>query len=107
MALLFIEIISLCLASITPIFFLVALYQMNKQKQIHDSLRAIWLLGFIYSIMRVAVQIIIIFPNSWQNWWAQLIILISVTSAGIEHWLFSLEYFTSASKISGNNKNIF
>ena len=107
MALLFIEIFSLFLAGITPFFFLVALYQINKQKPIHDSLRVIWLLGFVYSIMRVGVQTIIIFPNSWQNWWAQLIILISVTSAGIEHWLFSLNYYTSASKIIGDKKNIF
>jgi hypothetical protein len=107
MTLLFIDIFSIVLASITPFFFLFALYQMKKQKQIHDSLWLIWCLGLIYSVTRVAVQILIVLPGQWQYWWAQIIILVSATSAGIEHWLFSLEYFTSASKIAGDSKNIF
>ena len=70
----------------------------------HDSIKLIWLLGFVYSVTRVAVQILIVIPDQWKNWWAYLIILVNATAAGLEHWLLSLEYYTSSYKIA-DHKN--
>jgi len=47
-----------------------------------------------------------VIPDLWKNWWAQTIILISITAGGAEHWLFALEYYMSAQQItSGENIN--
>jgi hypothetical protein len=61
---------------------------------------ALWALGFTYSAMSLYSSYMIIHPFTYNSVWGQLAIFITETSAGLEHWLFALEYFASAERIS-------
>lgn len=61
---------------------------------------ALWALGFTNSAMSLYTSYMIIHPLTYNSVWGQLAIFITETSAGLEHWLFALEYFASAERIS-------
>jgi len=57
---------------------------------------ALWVLGMIYATFLVYANFLIVHPSSYKFGWSFFTIFIVETSAGLQHWLIALEYYSSA-----------
>ena len=91
-----ISIFLLVIACIQLIAYLVAFWFINKQKPIHQSVLALWTLGMIYAVAGIGLKLSIIDNTLYSTWYGTSFVWFGETSAGIQHWLFGLEYYCSA-----------
>ena len=66
-----------------------------------------WTLGFIFCLSDIGLCILIAFPDLYnRSGYFQIVVWLTVSSFGIYHWLFSLEYYYSSKhiidKLAGN-----
>jgi len=57
---------------------------------------ALWVLGMIYALILVWANFLVVHPSLYTFGWSIVTIFILETSAGLQHWLIALEYYTSA-----------
>jgi hypothetical protein len=63
-------------------------------------IKALWALGFTYAFSSLFSGYEIVHPDTYDSIWGIIAIFFTETAAGLEHWLFSIEYFSSAKMIS-------
>ena len=93
------KILYICFTFLPVIAYIISLRFIRLHKA-HSSITALWALGFTYAFASLFSGFMIVHPKTYNSIWGTIAIFVTETSAGLEHWLFSLEYFTSADMIS-------
>lgn len=93
------DILYICFNILTVIAYLISIWFIRLHKA-PGPVKAIWGLGFTYAFASLFSGYAIIHPDSYDSIWGIVAVFVTETAAGLEHWLFSLEYFASAEMIS-------
>lgn len=92
-----VDILGTVFSTVTPMVFLVALFLLLKQRKLQATVWLLWGIGFAYSIIDIFLFVFILSNSSAQTkYWAQIVIWLKQSLAGIEHWLFAIEYYYSS-----------
>ena len=84
-----------------PIPFSVLLFHLFKsQEDIPKFVKVLWAIGFTFGFSSAALNIMIVYPRSFDSYWGISVVWLALTLNGIEHWLFALEYYFSSLDIT-------
>lgn len=87
----------LIIVSVFPVLaYLISGWFIWRKRPIHNSILALWLLGFIYSIVTICAAILISNPKLYTTVGGIFLIFIAESCSGIQHWLFAVEYYFSS-----------
>jgi hypothetical protein len=65
----------------------------------HNSIIALWSLGFLYGLLTTLASILISHPNLYSTLGGVTVIFFAESCSGVQHWLFALEYYYSSMMI--------
>ena len=95
------KITSLTLATLQPIpFCVLAIYIVKSRREIPDLVKVMCAIGFVFGFAVAGLDYMIAFPHSFTSSWSIIVLWLTLTLNGIEHWLFALQYHYSSIEIS-------
>ena len=87
-------------AGFQPIPYLVVLYYLIKAPYVYPTVKLMWALGFMYCLFDIGLCILIAIPELYyKSGYFQILVWLAVSTFGVYHWLFSLEYYYSSKHI--------
>jgi hypothetical protein len=87
----------LIIASVFPVLaYIISLWFIRKYRPMHNSIIALWSLGFLYGLLTTLASILISHPNLYSTVGGVTIIFLAESCSGVQHWLFALEYYYSS-----------
>lgn len=99
----------MAIATLQPIPFVIISFYLCKKPQLPDSVKILWIIGLMFGVFDSGLGFMIAFPKFFETYWGIVVVWITLTLNGVEHWLFALEYYYSSLSISNklNLKSVF
>ena len=87
----------LIITSVFPVLaYIISFLVIWKYRPIHNSIMALWLLGFFYGLVTSLATVLIGHSNLYSTVGGMTIIFFAESLSGVQHWLFALEYYYSS-----------
>ena len=95
------KVASLTIASLQPIpFTVLAVYLSRSSHQVPDLVKVLCAIGFVFGFSVAGLDFMIAYPHSFTSSWSVVVLWLTLTLNGIEHWLFALQYHYSSIEIT-------